>query len=189
MVGREAMVAEREDGGGRGEVERAAAFARLTDRTLAPSYRLAALLLGSESEAQDAVQDAAVRAWDRFADLRDPERFEAWFGRILVNGCRDRLRQRRRVRTLSMDDVPELPAPDGLPRLVERDALRRSLAELSADQRTVVVLHYVAGLSLEEVAARTGDRPGTVKSRLHAALQLLHAAYDAAARTGGGSLR
>ena len=189
MVGREAVVADREDSGGRSEAERAAAFARLTDRALAPSYRLAALLLGSEIEAQDAVQDAALRAWDRFADLRDPARFEAWFGRILVNGCRDRLRQRRRVRTLPMDYVPDLPAPDGLPRLVERDALRRSLADLTPDQRTVVVLHYFAGLSLEEVAEHTGARPGTVKSRLHAALAVLHAAYDAAQRTGGGSLR
>jgi RNA polymerase sigma-70 factor (ECF subfamily) len=189
MVGREAVVADREGNEGRSEAERAAAFARLADRTLAPSYRLAALLLGNESEAQDAVQDAALLAWDRFADLQDPARFEAWFGRILVNGCRDRLRQRRRVRTLPMDDVPELPAPDGLPRLVERDALRRSLAELNPDQRAVVVLHYFAGLSLEEIAERTGARPGTVKSRLHAALEVLHAAYDAAGRTGGGSLR
>ena len=50
----------------------------LADRGLLSSYRLAAVLLGSELEAQDAVQDAAAVAWERFADLRDQERFEAW---------------------------------------------------------------------------------------------------------------
>ena len=54
------------------------------------------MILGDPVEAEDAVHDAAVVAWRGFAGLRDRDRFEAWFGRILVNGCRDRLRRRRR---------------------------------------------------------------------------------------------
>ena len=187
MFGREAAVTER------AVVDTAAdredAFARLADRQLAASYRLAAVLLGSEVEAQDAVQDAAVQAWDRFGSLRDAERFGPWFQRILVNGCRDRLRRRGRVRTLPMDDAPEPATAFPATRLAEADALRRVLADLPAGQREVVVLHYFGGLTLDEVAERTGERPGTVRSRLHAALEALHAAYDAVDRADGGASR
>ena len=93
------------------DTERVSAFARLVDRDLVHAYRLASLLLGSEPEAQDAVQDAAATAWEQFAGLRNRERFEAWFQRILVNTCRDRLRLRGRVRFLTLDDGPERPLP------------------------------------------------------------------------------
>ncbi len=187
MFGREAAVTER------AVVDSAAdredAFARLADRQLAASYRLAAVLLGSEVEAQDAVQDAAVQAWDRFGSLRDAERFGPWFQRILVNGCRDRLRRRGRVRTLPIEEAPEPAAPFPAGRLAERDALRRALADLPSEQREVVVLHYFGGFTLDEVSERTGERPGTVRSRLHAALEALHAAYDAVERADGGGSR
>jgi DNA-directed RNA polymerase specialized sigma24 family protein len=102
MIKREEFVSRQEEGAsGHSGSERQAAFGRLTDRQLVASYRLAALLLGSDVEAQDATHDAAVIAWERFASLRDPDRFDAWFQRILINVCRDRLRSRRRVRFLT----------------------------------------------------------------------------------------
>jgi RNA polymerase sigma-70 factor, ECF subfamily len=166
---------------------REAAFIRLADRQLAASYRLAALLLDSEVEGQDATQDAALIAWQRFASLRDPDRFDAWFQRIVVNICRDRLRRRGGVRFLAIDDIAEPPTMDGAANRAEHDALRSSIGTLTPDQRTVVVLRYYADLSLDEIAERTGERLGTVKSRLHYALEALHAAYDAASRPQGGS--
>src|ERR1035437_498139 len=185
MIKREEFVSRQEEGAsGHSGSERQAAFGRLTDRQLVASYRLAALLLGSDVEAQDATHDAAVIAWERFASLRDPDRFDAWFQRILINVCRDRLRSRRRVRFLSIDEAPEPTASGGGSNLGQRDALRRSLLTLTSDQRTVVVLRYFADLSLEEIAERTGERLGTIKSRLHYALQALHAAYDAADQIG-----
>ena len=162
--------------------ERAAAFATLADGHLARAWRLAAVLLGSELEAQDAVQDAATSAWERFGDLRDHDRFDAWFDRILVNGCRDRLRRRGRVRMIDLSGAPEPAAPDGSASIGERDALRQALARLPAEQRIAVALRYYRDLSLEEIADRTGERLGTVKSRLHYGLEALRAAYDAAAR-------
>lgn len=189
MLMREARVAGRAGGGRVLDADRVAAFGRLTDRYLVPSYRLASLLLGSEVEAEDAIQDAAVIAWERFETLRDHDRFGAWFQRILVNGCRDRLRQRRRIRTVSLDDVSEPEAAESGSGLVERDALRRAIDGLTVDQRTVIVLRYFADLSLEEIAQQTSERLGTVKSRLHYALQVLHAAYEAADRLPGGTAR
>ena len=61
-----------------------------------------------EGDRRDAVHDATVRAWTRFATLRDRSSFDAWFDRILVNGCRDRWR-RRGVRPISLPDLPDLP--------------------------------------------------------------------------------
>jgi RNA polymerase sigma-70 factor (ECF subfamily) len=190
MTKREESMSRREEGVvGRSGTERQAAFGRMTDRQLVASYRLAALLLGSDIEAQDATHDAAVIAWERFTGLRDPERFDAWFQRILVNVCRDRLRSHRRVRFLSMDEAPEPAASGSGLNLGERDTLRRSLLTLTPDQRTVVVLRYFADLSLDEIAERTGERLGTIKSRLHYGLQALHAAYDAVDRLAGSTSR
>lgn len=174
---------------GSADAGRAAAFARLVDRDLAEAYRLASLLLGSELEAQDAVQDAAAVPWERFTDLRERARFEAWFQRILVNGCRDRLRARGRVRLLVLDDGPEPPASDAGPGFAEREALREAIARLSRDHREVVVMRYLLDLPLEQIAARTGERLGTVKSRLHYGVQALRAAYEAADRLPGEASR
>jgi RNA polymerase sigma-70 factor (ECF subfamily) len=163
--------------------EREDAFARLIDGALSSSYRLATVLLGSESEAQDAVQDAAVTAWERFGSLREPERFEAWFQRILANRCRDRLRRRRLVRFVAMDGSGPT-APDGDRGIAEREALAEALTVLSPDHRLVIALRFYADLSLEQIAQRTDEPLGTVKSRLHYALEALRAAYDAASREG-----
>lgn len=183
------LAIDERDGAARSGEDRAAAFARLADRHLARSYRLASLILGSELEAEDAVQDAAAAAWERFAGLRETASFEPWFDRILVNGCRDRLRGRGRVRMLDLDAAPERPTADASGGIAEREALRGALVRLSADQRTVVVLRYYGDMSLEEIAKRTGERLGTVKSRLHYGIEALRAAYDAAARLPGETLR
>ena len=166
---------------GDGLTARRLAFERLTDQRLLRAYRLATLVLRDASEAQDAVHDAAVLAWTRFDELRDRSLFDAWFDRIVINVCRQRLRQRR-VRPLVMAATPEVALADGASGRAEREALRRALDRLSPEHRTVVVLRHLEGYSTAEIAARTGEREGTVKSRLHYALRELRAAYDAAER-------
>ena len=80
-------------------VQRDAAFVRLADKHLDQAYRLARAILRDAGEAQDATHDAFVQAWRKWETLRDPSRFEAWFDRILVNTCRNRLRAGRRQAT------------------------------------------------------------------------------------------
>ena len=166
--------------------ERRVAFERFTERRLQRAYRLAGLFLRDPSEAEDAVHDAAVQAWLHWEELRDPERMDAWFDRILVNGCRARLR-RRAIRPLVLADPPEVPGADAFVALLDRDVLYRALATLDADHRIAVVLRYMAELTPAEIATRTGEREGTVKSRLHYALRQMRAALDAAERTTGGA--
>lgn len=164
-----------------GLTARRLAFERLTDQRLLRAYRLASAILRDAGDPEDAVHDAAVIAWTRFDELRDRSRFDAWFDRIVVNECRQRLR-RRSVRPLAMDDEPSIPLTDGATGRAERDALRHALDRLTPEHRTVVVLRHLEGYSIAEIASRTGEREGTVKSRLHYALRELRAAYDAADR-------
>jgi RNA polymerase sigma-70 factor (ECF subfamily) len=168
------------------EAERRTAFERFTQGRLERAYRLAGLVLRDPSEAEDAVHDAAVQAWLHWGELRDPERIDAWFDRILVNGCRARMR-RRTIRPVVFAEPPDPPGHDDFAVVYERDVLHRALATLDADHRIVVVLRYVEDLAPAEIAARTGDREGTVKSRLHYALRELRAALAAAERTPGGA--
>jgi RNA polymerase sigma-70 factor (ECF subfamily) len=98
----------------------------------------------------------------------------------VVNGCRDRLRARRR-RPVHLALDPELPGPDVNDGLARRDSLAGAIRSLSADHREAVVLRFYADLTVDQVAARTGVGAGTVKSRLHYALRHLRAAVDAEA--------
>ncbi len=137
------------------------------------AYRLAGLLLADAPEAEDAVQDALITAWRSFDSLHDPTRFGAWFDRILVNGCRDRLRRRKVVRFIPIDGGIDASDIDPFKAFIERDALLAGLGRLTPDERIVVVLRFWADLRLESIAERLGWPLGTVKSRLHRALERL----------------
>jgi RNA polymerase sigma-70 factor (ECF subfamily) len=176
---RVAVVKAQDPGLRRTDDPRGRTFAELLDRRVLDStYRYATLMLGDRGEAEDATHDAALAAWRHLGELRDPAKFEAWFGRIVVNACRDRLRARRRLPVHLLPD-PELPGPDANDALARRDALAGAIRSLSADHREVVVLRFYADLTVDQIAARTGVGAGTVKSRLHYALRHLRAAVDA----------
>ncbi len=154
-------------------------FLRQADRGLDRAYRLAGLLLGRRADAEDAVQEALLRAWRGLGSLRDPAGFEPWFDRILVNVCRDRLRRAGRIRFIELDgEAHGGTVADPFRDVLERDAALRALAVLEPDERVVVVLHYWADLTLADVAVRTGWPIGTVKSRLHRALGRLGPVLD-----------
>jgi RNA polymerase sigma-70 factor, ECF subfamily len=162
-------------------------FAELMDRAaLDRAYRLAGLILGDRAEAEDAAHDAALAAWRHLGDLRDPTRFQAWFDRIVVNVCRDRLRsrRRRRVREIPPETSQEVlvnfgpRAADPADAAVRRQAMAQALGDLNHEERELIVFRYYLDLTVDQIAERLGIRPGTVKSRLHHALRRLRAAYD-----------
>jgi RNA polymerase sigma factor (sigma-70 family) len=147
------------------------AFAALTRRHLDSAYRLAWAILADDGDADDATQDAFALAWRARRSLRDPARFDAWFGRILVNVCRQRLRQRARSPIRMALDSREPATADTSARAGTRDAIGRAVDQLDADHRIVVILRYWADLTIDEIAVRLDVPPGTVKSRLHCALR------------------
>ena len=145
-------------------------FIRMAERELDRAYRLAGVILGSAPEAEDAVGDALERAWRSLAELRDTERFQAWFERIVVNACRDVVRRRGRVRFVGLEAGDAPRTADPFRTVLESDAAYRLIRVLGADEREVVILHFWADLTLEAVAERLDLPVGTVKSRLHRAL-------------------
>jgi RNA polymerase sigma-70 factor, ECF subfamily len=146
-------------------------FLRLAGSELDRAYRLAGFLLGDAHEAEDATQEALIRAWQSIGALRDPDTFRPWFDRILVNLCRDRLRRRRRINFVPLDATAEfVRARDPFGAILDRDEVLVLMNGLDADERIVIVLHYWADLTLAAVAQRLGWPIGTVKSRLHRAL-------------------
>jgi len=164
--------------------DRAVAFRTLVGTALDEAYHRATVLLGDRFEAEDAVHDAAEKAWRGWGGLRDPARFDAWFGRILVNTCRDRLRSRRRVQRIEVGSVStgERSGPSHGDRMAELDQLREALAVLGPDERIVVVLRFESDLTVPAIAALVGVPEGTVKSRLHHALRKVRAELEGAER-------
>jgi RNA polymerase sigma-70 factor (ECF subfamily) len=161
--------------------DRSDEFRALTDRHLDGAYRLAAVILGDAMEAEDAVHDAAVAAWRSWSTLRDADRFEAWFSRIVVNTCRDRLRARRRRPVLELQvDLAGSSDTTDTDAVAARDALARAFGVLDPDERIVVVLRFWRDLTVEAIAERTGVPAGTVKSRLNRALGRLRTALTVA---------
>jgi RNA polymerase sigma-70 factor, ECF subfamily len=146
------------------------------------SFRTACLILGNRADAEEAVQDAYLRAW-RFRDsLAGVSSIRPWLYRVVVNSCYSKLRREIPHRDRRGGDEPlaHLTAPDGNP---ESSAERGEMAEtvlaalqrLPMSLRVPVVLRYYADLSERDIALAIGRRPGTVKSRLHEARRRLSA--------------
>ena len=158
-------------------------FRALGTPELDRAYRLAGFLLGDAAEAEDATQDALTRAWAQRSHLRDEASGQAWFDRILVNVCRDRMRRRRIVRWTPIAGSEASAAADPFADALARDSFLRAVAELDVNHRIVVVLRFAADLSIEAIAERLAIPVGTVKSRLHYALRDLR--HSAQGRTDG----
>jgi RNA polymerase sigma-70 factor (ECF subfamily) len=157
---------------------RRAAFEALADAELDGAYRLAGVILGDSWQAEDATHDAVVQAWLRFGSLRDRDRFGAWFQRILVNVCRDRLRERAR-KPIALGGPVERPIDDRTTVVDDRLALDAAFGALSPDHRVALVLRYYADLPIDAIANLVGVAPGTVKSRIHVAVDRMRAALAA----------
>ena len=174
------MQAELVDRARRGDRE---AFAVLAAGAVDRLYGIARLILRDTELAEDATQDALVRAWRDLPTLRDVERFDAWLYRLIVRSCADAGRHRRRWRT-ELTVLPMEPSEsDRTSQLADRDQLERGLRRLSDAQQTILVLTYYVGLTPTECAEALGIAVGTAKSRLHYALDALRAALAADERS------
>jgi RNA polymerase sigma factor (sigma-70 family) len=153
---------------------------------LSGAHRLATCILRDPAAAEDAVQEAALRAWDHRRELRDPAKVDAWFMRIVVNVCRAELGQRARRPDIATTGRPVEPAGDwggGPEESVDRqDEVGRALGRLTAEEQIVLAMRFGRDLSVPQIAERTGLRQGTVKSRLHGAEEHLRAAFAAERR-------
>lgn len=161
------------------------AFGVLAGGAVDRLYALARHILRDADLAQDATQEALVRAWRDLPSLREVERFDAWLYRVTVRACSDIRKARRRSR-VELTIVPREPSElDRSAEIADRDELERGLRRLSDSQRTILVLTFYLGLTPGDVADALDIPVGTAKSRLHYAIEALRAALAADARSAG----
>ena len=175
---REAELVERAQRGDLG------AFEVLIRQRLDRLFRIACGILRDPSDAEDATQDACIAAWQKLPTLRDVDRLDAWLGRIVVNACRMRLRDRRHVREITLDDdratsTNDIPDPSRMADQAEAvDLVGRALDRVSVEDRVLLILHHVHHERIETIAATLGIPAGTVKWRLSRARQAVQRALE-----------
>jgi len=165
-------------------------FNTLVERYQSRVYGLCVSMVGDADMAADVAQEAFISAYRNLPALRGE--FRPWIMRIAANACRDVLRSRKRRPTVSIDEDPEDDAPvqqfadqsagpeEELLRNELQQVLVRALNDIPADQREVVILSDVQGMSYQEIADCVGINIGTVKSRLNRARMHLRAILQAA---------
>ena len=134
-------------------------------------FRLCFVLLGSAADAEDAVQETLLKYLQKAPVFETPEHEKAWLLRVAANHCRDVYRRRARHPQTSLEEL-DLPAPGA-----DSRELLDALTALPEKFRLVLVLHYVEGYRVEEVAKIIGRTPSAVKMRLQKGRRLLAQQY------------
>ena len=134
-------------------------------------YRIACALLRSETDRQDAMQETALKAWKNRASLREEQYFRTWISRIMVNECHNL--HRKNSRYVPVEELPDRPAPDS-----GEQETRLMLESLPEKQRVPLVLHYLEGFSLEEIARVQHISLALVKYRMHQARKALRVEWN-----------
>jgi RNA polymerase sigma-70 factor (ECF subfamily) len=146
-------------------------------------FAIAQRVLRDVDRAEDALQDALVIAWRDLKGLRDPDRFDAWLQRLLINVCiAHAARERHRIANLRVLPIDGPAAPDDLLHVADRDLLERGFRRLPPEQRAILVLRHYLGYQPSEIAETLGIPAGTARSRLHHAHRARRAALEADAR-------
>jgi RNA polymerase sigma-70 factor (ECF subfamily) len=155
------------------------AFRALVEPSLRSALGAARIVTRSDADAADAVQDALLSAWLGLGALREPEAFPAWFRRHVVRAALRKATARGRLVELDV----AVAAPDGaLDRAIDVRTLGRAFDRLEPDDRVLLTLHHFWRLPVAETAAHLGLPEGTVKSRVHYAMERLRAAFAAEER-------
>jgi RNA polymerase sigma-70 factor, ECF subfamily len=145
-------------------------FAVLIEPLLDPAYRLAAVMLADRSSAEDAVQEASIKAWRKLRQLRgDLKSLRPWFLSIVANECR----MAKRQRWWSVLKVAEMPASSPGPSEARSFDLHHALLRLSPEERLPLVLHFYLDLPIDEVAQALRVSPSAAKSRIYRAAKRL----------------
>jgi RNA polymerase sigma factor (sigma-70 family) len=150
------------------------AFERLVETEAQGAFRLALAILGSATEAEDAAQDAFIRAWRDLPRLREVRSWTPWLRRLIVHAALDRTRRTRQIREVPLG-LESARSEDPSRPVEVRDEIEHALRRVSPDDRAILALRYLVGLDVAEVAAALGIPLGTAKSRLHRSLARVRA--------------
>lgn len=148
-------------------------FTETVQTQLAGLYRLSLSILASAADAQDAVQQGMLRAWERRGQVSDESRLRAWLMRIVINECRNI--QRRRMRVFPVAELPRGVQEGGE---IADGGLKEAIDALDEKLRTPLLLRYMEGFSEREIAQALGVPVTTVKNRLFRARKALRAGLE-----------
>lgn len=159
------------------------AFAVLIDRYQGLCFRFAVRILGNRDDAEDALQEAFVRAFRGLTGCRDRERFGAWLYQIVVNECRTRATRRTRRDRQIVDEVSaDLPDPKSHADPGVDEEIQYALAQLNPEQREAFLLKYVEELSYDEMAEITGVGVSALKMRVKRSCERLRELLEGVVR-------
>ena len=154
----------------------AVAFRELVERHKDYAFTVSLRILNNREEAEEAAQDAFVRAYNALATFNREAKFSTWLYRIVVN-CALTVQQKRKMKTEDLENVKILrggtDASDALKQKEQRHFIERALKLLSPDDVTMITLFYLKENSLEEIAESIGIETNTVKVKLHRARKRL----------------
>lgn len=153
------------------------AFSGLLESVLEPGYRLACGMLHDPQSAEDAVQEASIKAWRKLSQLREDQALRPWFLSIVANECRSTRRSRwwSILKIERSDRLADPPADSVISRL----EVRRALRGLDHKKRLVLVLRWYLDLSLEEISTITGSSVHAVEGRLQRGMHELRRRLEA----------
>jgi RNA polymerase sigma-70 factor (ECF subfamily) len=160
------------------------AYEQLLEPAVRSATRLAFAMLHDRSEAEDAFQESAIRAWRRMQNLRDGSPFQPWFMGIVANQCRE-IRRGRWWRVIRLPDTNATQSFDEAAWL-EGEDLRHAVDQLPYDQRLAILLHFHLDMPLSDVALVLGISIPGVKSRVNRALKRLRPAMGVSEAAANG---
>lgn len=161
-----------------------AAFQTLYERYYRMVYNLAFRMLGNHADAEEVTPEVFIKVWQKAADFRGQSRVSTWMYRVAANMALDRLRSARVTREVFWDDLTpvekEMPGGEAsetpeqaLLRTESQRALAAALARLAAEDRLLVTLYHLQGLTYAEIEEVTGITPANIKSKLFRARRRL----------------
>ena len=154
------------------------AFGELVDLESREAIGLCLSILRCKPDAEDAAQEAFVRAWRQLPSLRDADLWGGWFRRLTVTAAIDYQRKRRNGNLVPFEDQEPPPLPDPQHTFAARDEMRGLISHLEAKDQVLLVLRFGHDLELPQVAEALGIPVGTAKSRLHRTLARLRAELE-----------
>ena len=149
------------------------AFLELMEKNTLAMYKVARGILGNDEDVADAIQDTILTCFEKIHTLKQPQYFKTWMIRILINECNKILRHYRSIQV--QDNMPDVPGQDGS--LAELE-FKEMLSLVEEKYRIVLILYYVEGFKISDIASILELNENTVKSRLTRARQQLQAEYS-----------
>lgn len=157
------------------------AFLELMERNSLSMYKVARGILRNDEDVADAVQDTILTCFEQLHTLKKPEYFKTWMIRILINECNAILRHYRNLNL--QEDFPDVPRADAA--LAEFE-FKEMLGQTDEKYRAILILHYVEGFKISEIADLLNLKENTVKTRLARGREQLRRAYAREPEDGPG---